>query len=590
MQHALLSEAFFARLANATWGFSQRYWRLVLVAMLALLHVAVFRGVSDPWARGLLLAHLGLLLLWQPFLRAEQRVSPTQGFILSLAAMGVMLFLDWWLLAFWVVVLAGLVGGKVYQHHARWQRRCYLVVFIYLLALLVVAILPEIAPRREVAREIRDAAEYGLPLAFVLIALFPTEQEPPDAVQIIDFFYSVFLMLLLMVVILGSFTFMTLMRSTYLAALTYTVFVTAGAVLLVSLAWNPRSGGGLGVFFARYLFSIGLPVERWLHVLAEVSQIEARPERFLAEAVAALERLPSVAGVTWRAGEANGSRGERSPHAVEFSNSEIALTIYSRYRLSPALHWHLHLLGQLLGEFYIAKLREEKLRQASYLQAVHETGARMTHDIKNLLQSLNVLCAVAERAEYRDSSQLHALLQRQLPMVAQRLTATLERLKRPEVDAETYVPARAWWQGLQRNYENEGVEFDSASPSADSRLPRSLFDSVADNLLRNAIAKRAHEPALRVRVSLEAGTNLLLRVCDTGGAIAPELASSLLRAPVASPTGLGIGLYQAARQAETAGYRLAIESNVDGRVCFALSKSESAAPHSAENSALPRSP
>ena len=37
--------------------------------------------------------------------------------------------------------------------------------------------------------------------------------------------------------------------------------------------------------------------------------------------------------------------------------------MYSRFRISPALHWHLHLLGQLLGEFYIAKLREEQLRQ-----------------------------------------------------------------------------------------------------------------------------------------------------------------------------------------------------------------------------------
>ena len=59
----------------------------MVVAMLALLHVAVFRGVADPWARALLLAHLGLVLLWQPFLRAEQRVSPMQGFILMLVAL-----------------------------------------------------------------------------------------------------------------------------------------------------------------------------------------------------------------------------------------------------------------------------------------------------------------------------------------------------------------------------------------------------------------------------------------------------------------------------------------------------------------------
>src|ERR1041384_5901781 len=108
MQPATVEHAAFNRLANATWSFSQRYWRLVVVAMLLLLHVAVFRGVADPWARALLLAHLGLLLLWQPFLRAEQRVSAAQGVILALVAVGVMVRLDWWLLAFWVVVIAGL--------------------------------------------------------------------------------------------------------------------------------------------------------------------------------------------------------------------------------------------------------------------------------------------------------------------------------------------------------------------------------------------------------------------------------------------------------------------------------------------------
>ena len=395
-QPVTLSTPYFNRLANATWDFTRRYWRLIVVAMLALLHVAVFRGVADPWARALLLAHLGVVLLWQPFLRAEQRVSPTQAVMLALVAFAVMLALDWWLLAFWVVVLAGLVGGKVYQQHARWQRRCYLLVLFYLLALLAVVILPEIAPRREIVPEVRTAAEFALPLIFVLIALIPAEPDPTDQAQIIDFFYSVFLMLLLGVIILGSFAIMTVRRTGYLEALTYTVFMTAGAVLLVGLAWNPRGGfGGLNVFFVRYLFSIGLPVEKWLHFLAELLQLEPRPDRFLVEAVAALRRLPSIAGVRWRAGESQGEQGERTPNSVDFENSGLALTMYSRFRMSPALHWHLYLLGQLLGEFYMAKLREEKLRQASYLQAVHETGARMTHDIKNLLQSLNVLCSVA---------------------------------------------------------------------------------------------------------------------------------------------------------------------------------------------------
>jgi len=36
------------RAANMAWSFSQRYWRVIVVAMLALLHIAVFRGVADP--------------------------------------------------------------------------------------------------------------------------------------------------------------------------------------------------------------------------------------------------------------------------------------------------------------------------------------------------------------------------------------------------------------------------------------------------------------------------------------------------------------------------------------------------------------
>ena len=39
----------------------------------------------------------------------------------------------------------------------------------------------------------------------------------------------------------------------------------------------------------------------------------------------------------------------------------------------------------MVGEFYENKRRETVLRRNAYLQAVHETGARMTHDIKNLL-------------------------------------------------------------------------------------------------------------------------------------------------------------------------------------------------------------
>jgi C4-dicarboxylate-specific signal transduction histidine kinase len=195
----------------------------------------------------------------------------------------------------------------------------------------------------------------------------------------------------------------------------------------------------------------------------------------------------------------------------------------------------------------------------------------MTHDIKNLLQSLNVLCAVAARESNRDSPELQALVRRQLPLIAKRLSETLARLQRPREQSESYASAQAWWDALAHQYRREGVVFEQARLHSAARVPRTLFDSVADNLLSNALAKRAVDGTLRIEVTLEHdGRRIALRVKDSGSAVPDAIESQLLRGPVPSERGLGIGLYQAARQAEAAGYSLSLETNRDGEVCFAL--------------------
>ncbi len=558
--------------AQAIWRFSQRWWRFVVVGMLLLLHFAAFRGVTDDWARAFLIAHFGLLLLWQPFVRGEQRISPVQAGVIVAVSVAIMLRLDWWMLAFWVVVLSGIVGGKVYQQQARWQRRFYLLVFVYLLALLVVAVLPEIAPRREISPEMRAFAEYTLPVLLGAMALLPVEPESQDVPQVIDFFYTVFLVLVLGMLVLGSFTFMTVSRTSYLEALVRTLLIMGIAVLVIGLAWNPRVGfAGLNVFVSRYLFSIGMPLERWLYFLAELLQTEPRPDRFLAEGVGGLARLPWVSGARWRTATDAGETGEATAHAVEHANRGFSLTIYSRYRTSPVLHWHLTLLAQVLGEFYLAKLREERLREQSYVQAVHETGARMTHDVKNLLQSLNVLCAVALRPEAEDTPEQRALLRRQLPVIAQRLSGTLEKLQHPRPGGEERIDAAEWWGGLGRQYRESGVAFVERGLRPGLSIPRAMAESVADNLLQNALAKRKADPSVQVRAELQCAGGLQFRVCDSGKAVPAEIERGLFQAPLRSTTdGLGIGLYQSSRQAQANGYSLALERNRDGDVCFLL--------------------
>ena len=548
-----------------------RYWRLFFVAMLLLLHLTAMRGVEDVWARALMLAHFGLFILWQPFMRGEQSLTPLQLLAITLVCVVALFFWNWWLMLLWLCILAGVVGGKVFSFQARWLRYFYLTVLLYLVALLLIWVFPQLLPGFAQTQNLQQFAEYGLPLLFLVMLVLPAEAETAGTPQVVDFFYSAFLFMIIALLVLGSFAFMTLGRMTYPLALTYSLLVIAGILLLLGLTWNPRAGfAGLATLFSRYLLSVGLPFEQWLSFLAGLSQAEAQPEKFLRQACAGLGKLPWVTGGAWRSSDYSGEFGQQSKNTAEYADRELQLRVFTQYSLSPALIWHFHLLGQVLGVFYTAKLREQKLQQQSYLQAVYETGARVTHDVKNLLQSLNVLCAAAEQ-EGGGSDELQVLMRRQLPLIGKRLQQTLDKLRRPASADNSAVQAASWWRGLQRSYAGRKIGFRESEIGGEAVLPLELFDSAADNLLHNALAKRRQQGDFAIDVSFACGNTARLEVCDGGRAIAAETARELLRGPVPSASGFGIGLYQVARQAEACGYSLELAHNADGKVSFVLS-------------------
>jgi signal transduction histidine kinase len=549
-----------------------RYWRVLFVLMLVVLHLAALRGGEDAWARALMLAHFGLFITWQPFMRGEQRVSAIQLAIIVIVAVGILFFFNWWLLALWVSVLSGIVGGKVFLFRAPWLRRFYLIVLAYLVCLLLFWIVPSGVVKTALPSEVEIFSRYGLPVLFITLAAMPAEPDSAETPQIVDFFYATMLFLLLVVLILGAFAFMQIGNIAYAPALTFSLLVIAGVLLTLSVVWNPRAGfNGLSMYFSRYLLSIGMPFEQWLFILAELSQIETKPERFMKEATQGLAGLPWVSGGFWQTATETGEFGDVSKNSVEYTNQELHLRVFTREKLSPSLVWHFHLLGQLLGEFYIAKLREQKLQQQTYIQAVHETGARMTHDVKNLLQSLNVLCAAAEHARTPDSGELTALIRRQLPAITQRLQQTVDKLQKPQAETGKFIQAGAWWEGLQRTYQNRAIEFRGEEVSTALLLPKELLDSAADNLLQNALRKRKLDPSVSIVVSLDCAKGVRFSVRDGGETVAAEVLRGLLRGPVPSKGGFGIGLYQTARMAELAGYALRLSSNEPGNVCFTLS-------------------
>lgn len=545
--------------------------RWVLIAMLIVLHLALLSGGKSAIGLTCWVVDVGLFILWQPFIHAERKLDAGGLAIVALILLGGAWMFGWWLLIFWTAALAALVSGRVMFIDHRPTRIFYLIAFAYLLVALLVWLVPEVVSKTaRIGPSLDREFGWGMPLFFLAMMLLPRQEGVLPSRGVVDLFYSLFIFLLIAVLVLGCLAFMLLRQSGYIEAMFYTLLSMASMLLMLGWAWNPRPGfSGVGMFFSRYLLTIGMPLEKWLHRLTDFSAEESDPERFLTRALADMLEFPWVDGGAWSLGARQGRFGGGARFVQEFANQPLRLTLFTRHKLSPALVWHFQLLAQLTNEFYLAKLRGRELQQMSYLQAVHETGARLTHDVKNLLQSLNNLCYLAQTMDGKDTEQLNRLLQRQLPQITQRLQQTLDKLQKPTGEAGSVSAAAAWWEALQQRYANDSVTFEPVNFAAAAQLPGALFDSVADNLLQNVLAKRQGTSTLKLRVAL-ASDAASLSVCDNGSPVPDKIAADLLQAPVASENGLGIGLYHAARQAEGLGYELRLASNVDGNVCFEL--------------------
>ena len=128
------------------------------------------------------------------------------------------------------------------------------------------------------------------------------------------------------------------------------------------------------------------------------------------------------------------------------------------------------------------------------------------------------------------------------------------------------MPARAWWLALQRSYATHNIEFREGGIDDQALLPRELFDGAADNLIQNALGKRRVQGDFAISVGFDCSDTARLEVRDAGREVASHTATELLRGPVPSDSGLGIGLYQVARQAAACGYTLVLAHNAEARL------------------------
>jgi hypothetical protein len=553
--------------------------RGLLLALLAALYVVLWQGPDTLFGRTLFIAHLGLFILWQPFVHTGQRLSVTSLIAVLAVALLAGAYLQGWMITLWIMMLAGIVGGKVLLYDTRAARMFYLLALSFLVVALLLLAAPLAVPQARPPQEIVWLGHAGLVMLLLVMGLLPQGQEVDSSREVVDFVYSLFIFLLLTVLMLGSLAAMLLLGSGYVEALLQTLLVTGVVLMLLGLVANPRSGfAGIGGLISRYLMSIGLPVEQWLQALSNLALREEDPQAFLEQAcVEIAQRLPWVKGGEWIAGRNRGRFGSGEGRRWEFSHGGMVLVLYTLHAPSPTLIWHYNLLAQLLAQFHADKQRALALKQLSYMQAIHETGARLTHDVKNLLQSLNMLCSAGLEPGAETSVEYQSLLRRQLPAITDRLAETLGKLNAPQgVASASRIGAAEWWRELgQRLATLEWIALESEG-SLGGEIPMEVFTGVTDNLIRNATEKRLREPELRISIRLtQVGSGFELEARDNGTAMADALAAGLFLGPVASESGYGIGLYQASRHAQVAGYCLELAENRDGCVRFRLAMAAS---------------
>ena len=560
----------------------------LLGALLMTVITAWWWGIHSAGGKCMMLAHWALFVLWQPRWHVYIKTPSVQCGCMALLTLS-LYYLNPGIMALWVLVLLSSMGAKLVSSPQ--QRMLYLMSMALLYLLLWLGIIPSFSIEHA---QFHLTGFYPGLLILCLVVFFAKQADSSSA---IDFMHGVLFIL-----------FNTLVTMVYLLVLAYTSFallpalivslLTMAALLfLLAYLWQPKGQFlGLRQIWHRYLLNVGTPVETWiskLTLLAQAKRIE--PHTFMQYSVQELVQLEWIAGVHWQSlaysttpGKEEETilktqlkAGQSTLYDQKYAWEEEHLTLYFHSAVGATLDIHSQLLVKLIELLHQAKVREVSLAQQSHIKAVHEVGAKLTHDVKNILQGLHSLITIVNQRTQDTNASTLDLLARQLPIFCTRLQVTLDKLKVPSQTSQAMQNLNDWWQALRNRYEGRHIEFvllgSDVALSQMPNIPGDMFDSVVENLLENARHKRVADPHVSIKVTLvyehnkaRASNKLALHVQDSGQAVSPQVLATLFKAPISSKEGFGIGLLQALRQAKQFGYDLNITDNTDGCVVFTL--------------------
>ena len=544
----------------------------LLALMLICLHAALNGEMDQIAERGFMLAHLGFFLLWQPFVQSDQahRGFSLTSLLLTIIATGILF--SYWLIALWLILLLGVFAGRTLSPGR--GRAIYGFSLGILLWDLLVQVLPNIVGISPVPVEFEQAI-----LVFSLTVLLGVvvSGRPKLVGRSVDYFQGISFTLLMLLMTMGSLLVYHHSPFDYLPSLLVSLASVIGLVVTMAVFWQSKGSRiNLSQIWVNYLLNVGTPLETWLENLikyAENNKLKA--DEFALLATAEFTQHNWIQGVKLELKDHRelGNRivklGLLKGETIHLEGYNLRLTLYLPYSIGGSLSIHARLLGRVFIFLYLSKLGEETLAHQSHLKAIYETGSKLTHDIKNNLQSLQTLTAVVTQ-ENEDHDAAMSLLKRQLPEISNRLQLTLDKLKTPGNVTNSTIEFSPWWESLAARFEGRHIEF-IYDPGDYPKIYNEALDTIIENLLDNARRKRGKETDLIISVHSRISENtLVLEVEDSGEVIPATTVSRLFKGAVSSENGFGIGLYQSYRASLQVGYELNLEKNQPGCVRFTV--------------------
>jgi len=539
---------------------------LMLFSLLAAVHL----GNSDTIVQSFLIVHFGFFLLWQPVVKKESSFNAKQLIILSILIFTFIYWFNPWLNVFWSLLLLSLLTGRIFARGL--ARAAYGFAVIILFLELILNTTPELFHLPALSSSIQTVFSTTLLLLPLLLLFIPVTDTTSKQV---DFIRGFLVVLLVIFLSMSSVLISLTAQQAYLESLAISVFILSLFLLITAFLWAPRVGfTGLAQLWEKYILDIGGPFEQWItHVSTLETSTNLRAENFLAASLRYLMQQHWICGVSWKTDTDEGIEGELSTYQVEIDDEKLHLTLHTFTPVGPSLMLHAKLLLNVLTFYYRARLQEQQLIKQAHMQAIYETGSKLTHDMKNILQSTHTMTQIVNDTD-SDMQDIIDVLKRQMPLLTQRLNTTLEKLRAPQntdlVTKSLTGSLLQWWNQLHSRYTGRHIEFTSDIQS-DHEIPLDIFTTVIENLLDNARNKRIREPDVKILVTLSCSSGkIVLTVTDSGSAIDSFIAKQLFKEVVSSHDGFGIGLYQSHELAKNHGYNLFVENNIEGNVKFTL--------------------